>query len=38
MGGMDQIPAKFLRDGADASSFEKYNKHINKTISLPRGM
>ena len=38
--GMDQIPAKFLRDGADvlALPFGEYNKFINKIISLPRGV
>ena len=38
--GMDQIPAKFLRDGAEvlALPFGEYNKFINKIISLPRGV
>ena len=31
---MEQIPAKLLRND---SSFEKYNKFINKIINLPRG-
>ena len=43
--GIDQIPAAFLRDGAEApllaiigSSFGKYKKFINKIINFPRGV
>ena len=37
--GMDQIPAKFLRDGAEVLALLwKYNTFINKIINLPRGV
>ena len=43
--GIDQIMAKFLKEGVEVltfllrsitNSFEKYNKFINKTTNLPR--
>ena len=36
---MDQIPAKFMRDGAKVLALPlRNNKFINKIINLPRGV
>ena len=35
--GMNQVPAKFLRDDDEGSSFERYNNFINIVVKLPRG-